>query len=271
MNHLLRELAPISEAGWRSLADEATEQFGIHLAARKLVDFSGPHGWTHSATEIGRQRRLELGEGAGEGTRLRQRKVLPLAELQVPFTMPRAELEDAERGASNLDFDALDAAALQLARLENHALFHGWHEPGFVGMTAASGHSPVPLGAEPEAYPKTVARAVNVLRDAGIEGPYAFGIGPVDHAKIMETTEHGGYLLLDHLRRILGGGKVVRSPGIEGAVVLGAGDGNFCFDVGQDISIGYSWHDAENITLYFEESFTVHVMEPDAAVALTAE
>ena len=25
-----------------------------HLAARKLVDFSGPHGWEHSATNLGR-------------------------------------------------------------------------------------------------------------------------------------------------------------------------------------------------------------------------
>lgn len=271
MNHLLRELAPIPDSAWRALEDEATEQFGIHLAARKLVDFSGPHGWTHSATDIGRQRKLEPAEPAGDGARLRRRRVLPLAELQVPFTMHRGELEDAERGARNLDFDTLDAAALQLARLENHALFHDWPQPEFVGMTAASSHAPVPLGDGPETFPRTVARAVNVLRDAGIHGPYAFAIGPEGHAKIMETTEHGGYLLLDHLRRILGGGKVVRSPGVEGAVVLATGEGNFQFDVGQDISIGYSWHDAESVTLYFEESFTVHVLEPDAAVALTEQ
>ncbi len=52
MNHLLRELAPIGEAGWRAIEDEARSRLVTYLAARKLVDFSGPHGWGYSATDI---------------------------------------------------------------------------------------------------------------------------------------------------------------------------------------------------------------------------
>ena len=44
MNHLLRELAPITDAGWEELEEEARQHLAVHLAARKLVDFSGPHG-----------------------------------------------------------------------------------------------------------------------------------------------------------------------------------------------------------------------------------
>ncbi|MGH3999711.1 MAG: encapsulin [Pseudonocardiaceae bacterium] len=40
-------------------------------------------------------------------------------------------------------------------------------------------------------------------------------------------------------------------------------------DVGQDLSIGYSRHDTELVTLYLEESFSFRVTEPDAAVVLT--
>ena len=38
---------------------------------------------------------------------------------------------------------------------------------------------------------------------------------------------------------------------------------------GQDLSIGYSDHDASVVRLYLEESFSFRVVEPDAAVALT--
>ena len=45
--------------------------------------------------------------------------------------------------------------------------------------------------------------------------------------------------------------------------------GDFLLDVGQDISVGYHHHDADDVHLYLEESFTFHVAEPDAAVALS--
>ena len=54
MNHLLREHAPITEASWTLIDDEARERLTHALAARKLVDFAGPHGWEHSATNLGR-------------------------------------------------------------------------------------------------------------------------------------------------------------------------------------------------------------------------
>ena len=54
MNHLLRSIAPITESGWELLDNEARERLTAALAARKLVDFSGPRGWEHSATNLGR-------------------------------------------------------------------------------------------------------------------------------------------------------------------------------------------------------------------------
>lgn len=86
----------------------------------------------------------------------------------------------------------------------------------------------------------------------------------------METTEPGGYPLQQHLNRILGG-DVVWTPGFDGALVMSKRGGDFALDVGQDLSIGYSRHDAEVVTLYWEESFSFRVSEPDAAVVLTVE
>jgi uncharacterized linocin/CFP29 family protein len=44
--------------------------------------------------------------------------------------------------------------------------------------------------------------------------------------------------------------------------------GDFVFDCGQDLSIGYLSHSADKVRLYFEESFSFRVVEPYAAVAL---
>lgn len=113
-----------------------------------------------------------------------------------------------------------------------------------------------------------VARAVDTLRQAGIKGPYGPAIAPDGYTRIVESTEHGGHLLFDHLRRILGGGKVVRAPGLDGALIVSLDGGDFSLELGQDLAVGYSHHDAETVTLYLEESFSFRVVEPDAAITL---
>ena len=74
MSHLLREHAPITEAGWSLIDDEARERLTPALAARKLVDFAGPHGWEHSATNLGRIERAR--RCAGGRREAAQRRVL---------------------------------------------------------------------------------------------------------------------------------------------------------------------------------------------------
>ena len=76
MNHLLRSLAPISDSAWQMLDGEARDRLVPALAARKLVDFSGPHGWEHSATNLGRT--MALPGAPCDGVTARQRRVLPL-------------------------------------------------------------------------------------------------------------------------------------------------------------------------------------------------
>ena len=116
MNHLLRELAPVSHDAWAAIEDEVKPRITAYLAARKLVDFEGPHGWTHSATNLGRAVAVD---GALAGVEARQRQVLPLVELRAPFDVSRRELDVIERGASDTDFSALDDAARRLAIAEN--------------------------------------------------------------------------------------------------------------------------------------------------------
>jgi len=267
MNHLLRSQAPITDSGWELLDTEAKQRLTPALAARRLVDFSGPHGWEHSATKLGRTE--PLANSPQEGVSALRRRVLALAELRADFTVSLAELADQARDAQDVDLASLDDAAHRMAAAENVAVFHGWSEAGMTGIVGASPHEPLPLGEDAEFYPRAVARAVELLLRNGVGGPYAMALGREQYRRVVETAEHGGHLLLDHLRRILDG-PIVWAPGLDGAVVLSQRGGDFILDCGQDLSIGYQRHDQQDVHLYIEESFSFMAATPDAAVALTA-
>jgi uncharacterized linocin/CFP29 family protein len=264
MNHLLRGHAPITEEGWEQLDEEVKQRIVPSLAARKLVDFSGPHGWDHSAVNVGRVAPVDP---PAEGLRALQRRVLPLVELRAEFAISRAELLDIDRGAHDFDLAPLDTAARRIAEAENVAVFGGWHAAGIQGIANSVSISPIPLGDDVALYPRHVARAVEMLLDAGISGPYGLALGPDGYTGVVETTEHGGLIVFDHLRQILGG-PIVWAPGVVGAVVMSIRGGDFLFECGQDLSLGYDSHDADQVNLYLEESFTFLVATPEAAVVL---
>jgi len=264
VSHLLRAYAPITEAGWDLLDSEARERLTPALAARKLVDFSWPRGWSYSATNLGRAEAID----APEGLEAAQRRVRPLVEVRAPFSVARAELADVDRGAEDVDLGELDAAAQRIAIAENAAVFQGWAEAGVAGIAEATTHDSIALGEDCERYPRHVAMAVDTLRGAGIDGPYGLALGPEAHTRVLETSQHGGYPLLEHLREVLGG-PLVWAPGVQGAVVVSVGGGHFLFESGQDLSIGYQSHDADAVQLYLEESFSFRIATPEAAVALT--
>ena len=267
MSHLLREHAPITEAGWRLLDDEARERLTPALAARKLVDFSGPHGWDYSATNLGRVE--DVADAPGDGVAASQRRVLGLVELRVHFAISRAQLDDAERGAPDVDLETLDTAARRIASAENAAVFGGWGAAGIKGVAEASPHERINLGEDCEVYPRHVAKSVDALRAVGVDGPYGLALSPEGHTHVLETAEHGGYPLFQHLQEILGG-PIVWAPGVNGGVVVSLRGGDFLFDSGEDLSIGYENHDADAVQLYLEESFSFRVATPEAAVPLPA-
>jgi len=265
LSHLLRELAPVTDSGWAVLDSEARQRLVPGLAARRLVDFSGPHGWEHSATNLGRTESVK--DPGEKGVTARERRVLGLVELRAEFSVARSELDDADRGAQDVDLGELDEAAQRIARAENGAVFNGWKAAGIAGVIEASTQDRITLGDDCERYPRHVAKAVDALRAAGIEGPYGLALGPEAHTNVLETSQHGGYPLMEHLREILGG-PIVWAPAVAGGAVLSMRGDDFLFDSGEDLSIGYDSHDADAVRLYLEESFSFRVATPEAAVAL---
>ncbi|MCU1528262.1 MAG: bacteriocin, partial [Frondihabitans sp.] len=203
MNHLLRDLAPFSPDTWSLIDDEAKARLSVALGARKLVDFSGPLGWEHSATSLGRVGPVEA--APAEGVIVRSRRVIPLAEVRADFTLSLEELVGAGRGAADVDFAPLDAAAQRIARLENAAVFDGLAAAGFAGIIDASPHDPVPTGDDPSRLALRTAAAIAVLKQAGIGGPYGMALDYDTWVNVHGGSDAGGAPLATHLQRLLEG------------------------------------------------------------------
>lgn len=59
MNNLHRELAPISDAAWAQIEQEATRTLKRYLAARRVVDVPDPKGATLAAVGTGHTKPID--------------------------------------------------------------------------------------------------------------------------------------------------------------------------------------------------------------------
>jgi len=266
MNNLHRELAPISEAAWAEIEEEAARTLKRHLAGRRVVDMVGPSG--PSLSVVGTGHVLPIAP-PDEGIQSLRREVKALVELRVPFQLSRGAIDDVERGALDSDWSPVKEAMRKIAFAEDRAVFDGYAAGNIEGIRAAASNPAVPLPPGVKRYPDAVARAVSELRLAGVEGPYALVLG-ADAFRAASGGSDDGYPVFHHIERIVDGG-VIWAPAIEGGLVLSLRGGDFELTVGQDFSIGYLSHSATTVDLYVQESFTFRTLTTEAAVALSPE
>jgi uncharacterized linocin/CFP29 family protein len=265
MNNLHRELAPISDAAWADLEDEARRTFQRHIAGRRVVDVPEPGGSDLAAVTTGH---LEPIDPPGEGVAAYARAAKPIIELHVPFTVDRRQVDDVERGAKDADWQPVKDAARQIAFAEDRAVFEGYPAAGIEGIRASSSNPALALPREVRDYPDVVSQAVSALRLAGVAGPYTLVLSADAYTAVTETSDHG-YPIHDHIERVLDGG-IVWAPAIDGAFLLSTRGGDFELRLGRDLSIGYLSHDANSIRLYFQETLTFLAYTSEASVSLTA-
>ena len=110
MNHLFRDRAPITPAGWAQIEEEAKRTLRAILAGRRVVDFKGPLGWEASDVELGRVDPI-ASPPHGRDVQAKLRRIQPLVEFRIPFEMSRAELDAIDRGARDPDLDVRTAVA----------------------------------------------------------------------------------------------------------------------------------------------------------------
>lgn len=266
MNNLHRELAPISDAAWADLEAEASRTFASYVAARRVVDLTGPGGATDAA--IGTGHIKALGPPA-EDVLAHRREAQPLVRLRVPFSVARNDVDAVERGAKDADWQPVKDAAKKIAFAEDRVSFHGYPEGDIAGLAASSSNEPLRLPTDIHELPAAAAHAVTALREVGVDGPYALLLSAETYTAVAESTDHG-YPTSSHLSRLIPDGRIVWAPAIDGAFLLTMRGGDYELHLGQDLSIGYLNHDADLIQLYFQESFTFLVYTAEASVVLPA-
>ena len=165
MNNLHRELAPISDAAWAEIEEEAARTLKRHLAARRVVDVQGPKGVALAAVGTGHQQQIQA---PGEGIQAAQRAAMALVELRVPFELSRQAIDDVERGATDSDWSPVKEAARKIAFAEDRSVFNGYAAAGIQGIREGSSNTPIALPSNVKGYSSAVAQAVGRLRLAGV-------------------------------------------------------------------------------------------------------
>ena len=263
MNNLHRELAPISDAAWAQIEEEASRTLKRYLAGRHVVDLHGPSGVALSAVGTGHLHNI----GApADGIIARQRDVKPLVELRVPFELDRQMIDDVERGANDSDWQPVKDAAKKIAFAEDGAIFGGYAGGGIEGIRQGTSNPVETLPSDVRNYPDAIAHAVNQLRLVGVDGPYSALLSADAYTALAEARDYGDPVL-EHVRRLIDG-EIIWAAAITGAFILTTRGGDFDLHIGQDISIGYSSHTDTAVRLYLQETFTFLLLTAEAAVAL---
>src|SRR5215831_5419189 len=264
MNNLHRELAPISDAAWAQIEEEASRTLKRYLAGRRVVDLEGPGGVGLSAVGIGH---LKTIAAPGDGIVARQREVKALVELRVPFELDRQMIDDVERGANDSDWQPAKDAARKLAFAEDRAIFEGYAAGGIVGVRQGSSNPQKALPADVRKYAEAFAQALSQLRLVGVNGPYSILLSADAYTELAETSDYG-YPVLEHVKRLVEG-QIIWAPAIDGAFIVTTRGGDLDLHIGQDVSIGYLSHRDTHVRLYLQESFTFLYLTSESAVALS--
>ncbi len=268
MSDILRtSLAPINDAAWSEIRAEAETILKGNLSARRIVDVDGPHGWTCASVNLGRLQPLDKEPVSGVKAGVRQ--VLPLVEVRVPFSLDIWELDNAERGAEDIELGPVTEAARKISAFEEGAVYGGFPEGCIQGLLEKSPHKPIALGASPEALIEAVEAGILALQEEGIGGPYALVLDTETYARI-EAGLAKGYPVRRQIEKMTEGG-MYWSPAVATGALISKRGGDFALTLGQDISIGYQGHGNGKVDLYLTESLTFRVLEPAAAVALHAK
>jgi len=259
MDILRRSLAPISDSGWEEINGLAADYLKSTLSARFLVGASSPKGWSHQVVSEGRLGGIKKKGEVSYGLY----SVKPLLELRVPFELDIWELDNASRGARDVDLDVIEKAAGELAQFEDSVIYEGLKEAGIEGLIAAAASPSIEFPKEPELMAQAVSAGVSNLRRNGIEGPYNLAVPPEVWEKIKGFVK--GRSLSEHIERILGG-DLIPARSLKQPILVSARGGDFDLSLGQDISIGYGAHTTKTVSLYFTESFTFRIFEPRAVL-----
>lgn len=260
MDFLKRTLAPIPKEAWAELDEEARKALNCAISARRIVDMKGPLGWDYGAFIEGT---LDLADGSQvDGVSYGMRKVTPMTEIRVPFTMPIWALDDIARGCKTVDHTPVQEAARRAALFEDIAIYFGIEDTGMVGLISESDNKVLDMKLEDDSIVESIVGAEKILIDKNITGPYAL-VAPFPlYNKIMSSATT--YPLKKRVQCLVD--KIILSPQANACMVISTRGGDNELIIGQDFSLGYLSSTATDVTFYITETMTFLCYTPQALV-----
>ncbi len=264
MNIFKKSLAPITDEGWKELTDQTKKLLKTHLTAREFVDINGPNGMDFGGVSTGRL--INSGKNSKEGVNFGIREFLPLTEIRKPFELDLWELDNADRGAKDINLEPLEEAVKAIALFEENAIYKGFKDGQIRGLEESAEHPMVLLPDDPNDVLNIISAQVISLRKEGVEGPYTLVLTDDIWKKLVTLSK--GYPVIKQLNEITGGNVIVNNYNENSFLVSEQGE-DYELIIGQDISIGYDGHTTEKVKLYLTGSFTFRVLSPEAIRVLT--
>jgi len=262
MDILRKSLAPISQQAWDEIEEQAKIVLSNVLTARRFVDVDGPHGIDHAAVNLGR---LDIPEEQKEkDVRYGINRVQPLMETRKSFKLNIWELDNAVRGAEDVDLEELEKAAKEIAEFEENAVYNGFDKACIKGLKKDSAHKAMKFPEEEKDILKIIVDALNQMKEASVDGPFNLILGTEKWQKLM--IHGGGYPLYKKVQDVMGGGEIILNPYIKEGYLVSTRGGDFKLTLGTDFSIGYESHNEKEVQLFLSESFTFQVLEPAAVI-----
>ncbi|HKL67606.1 MAG TPA: family 1 encapsulin nanocompartment shell protein [Bacteroidales bacterium] len=263
MNILKKTLAPITDEAWGEIQEQAQEIFDIYLTGRKFVDIDGPHGLEMGAVSTGRL--IMPDNQSKEGINYGTREVVPLIEIRKPFKVNLMELDNINRGAKDADLEDLENAAREIALFEEKLIYKGFSNH-IKGLEASAEGKAVELDDEPDKMLRTLGDQVNEMQKMGVGGPYSLIVNNRKWKAI--STLSKGYPLMKQIKQIIDG-QIIVNFSADNSMLVTEREGDYELTIGQDMSIGFDYHDAKEAKLYFTESLAFRVLSPEAIRILT--
>ncbi len=263
MDILKRQIAPITEEAWEEIDEMARKVLKTNLSARKFVEVNGPLGWDFAAVNTGR---LGIYGGKKESeVCYGVHSIQPLTELRKSFSLNIWELDNALRGAKDVDLDNVVDASKQIADFEEKAIYGGFQKGSIKGLSDELQYDVVKLKDDKKQIINAISGGITTLIKQSVSGPYILAVSSQIWELISEFTQ--GYPLKKHIEALLGG-EIILSPSLEGAFLVSTRGGDLELTIGADFSIGYESHDSENVNLFITESFTFRVLDPTVFVKM---
>jgi uncharacterized linocin/CFP29 family protein len=266
MEWLRRSAAPLSDKAWKEIDSIAGSMFKQTVVARRIVDFDGPRGWNHVATQLGTFKPVHTPQNTSKVQFLAP-DVMLLTELRADFTIPWADIDIFERVGPTLESKSIEEAAREMALGEDALVFYG----GSTNPGILSGRDTPRIALSDWTQSGRLVAdflaAVEKLDSLGVRGPYEAVLSPHHYYSYLRQTGEGGvYPAAKQLGIVIE--KVYNSPAVEGGVLFSTRGGDFLITVGGDFIVGYRSHDETDIHLFCVETIAAQLLTPEAVCVI---